>query len=92
MLFWTIFAVAIVALLSSGVVASSGQARRRNRAEEAWPEIDAELERRQHLVPGLVGAPKSQDPPARRPQPRHLARSRAQHPAGQPRANLPGAP
>jgi hypothetical protein len=91
MLVWTIFVVAIVALLSSGIVASKSQSRRRSRAEEAWPEIEAELERRQHLVPGLVEASKSQDPHARRPQPRHLARSRAQHPAGQARADLPGA-
>lgn len=47
-----IIAVVLVALLI--VWAFNGAVRRRNRAAEAWSQIEVELERRHDLVPNLV--------------------------------------
>lgn len=46
--------VVVVVVAVGGLVAYNGLVRRRNRTQEAWAQIDVELERRHDLVPNLV--------------------------------------
>ncbi|HEX8745461.1 MAG TPA: LemA family protein [Thermoleophilaceae bacterium] len=48
-------AIAVVALLALGaVLAYNGLVARRNRAENAWAQVDVQLKRRYDLIPNLV--------------------------------------
>jgi hypothetical protein len=54
MLLVIIVLVVIVVLVGGGVLAYNGLVRGRNRAQEAWSEIDIELKRHHDLIPNLV--------------------------------------
>jgi hypothetical protein len=53
MLIWTIVAIVLVAGLSSELFALSGQARQRNRAEDAWSLARADFKHRHAVTPKI---------------------------------------
>ena len=54
MLIWTIVAIVLVAGLSSELFALSGQARQRNRAEDAWSLARADFKHRHAVAPKML--------------------------------------
>ncbi len=51
----TLWIIGIIALILIGVLAMyNSLVRQRNRAEEAWSDIDVQLKRRHNLIPNLV--------------------------------------